>query len=238
MKRCVLQYLIALCLAVSASAWSLPINNYNELVNGDFETGDLTGWQAGSHIIVAPDGPGYGYSATCVTSGGDLWLRQIVDDSLSPDWNWDLNAKIIDLVAEITWSGYEPADSTISFRLDWWDPCFNCIDDPTALPYYAGPPPPVSDPKLGYYTSEWVTYTFAGYPARVFRLVNPFDQILLPIQPRWVSVEVLYDQQPGESVWLDNVMLTGACVPEPASGLVLLTGIAPVLWTLKVRRQK
>lgn len=223
MKKFVFLVVVVFCLAVSGAAWSLPLNDFNELVNGDFETGDLTGWQSGEGITVALDGPGMGYSATC-TTGGSLWLRQIVDDSLSPGWNWDYDQKIIDLTAMITWSGWEPPDSLISFRLDWWDPCFNNIEDPTCLPYYAGPPPVESDPTCGYYTSEWVTYDYLGIPSMQWITVNPFDRIVLPVQPRWVSVEIVFDQASGESVWLDNIVLTGQCVPEPSGMLLLISG--------------
>lgn len=237
MKKCILLSVLAFCLAVSTAAWSLPLNDFNELINGDFNTGDLSGWQAGEDIAVALDGPGMGYSATCKNPGGDLWLRQIVDDSLSPGWNWDFDQKILDLTAQITWSGWEPPFSSISFRLDWWDPCFNNIEDPTCLPNYEGPPVQ-SDPSCGYYTTDWVTYTYDNIPAFQWVTVNPFDRILLPVQPRWVSVDIIFDQAAGESVWLDNVVLTGQCVPEPSGMLILLSGGVPLILGRRFIRRK
>jgi len=227
----------ALLLALAIQASALQAVPYNEIVNGDFATGDLTGWQHGSDIIAAPDGPEHGFAATCKCPGGDLWLRQIVDDSLSPDWNWDWHAKIVDLAAEITWVGWEPSRSSIAFRLDWWDETYNSVSDPRNLPYYLGPPPTGPDPAAGYYTSDWVGYEFAGSPAFQWTTVNPFKNTLLPIQPRWVSVEVVFTQAPGEAVWLDNVFMTGRCVPEPSSLAALLGLCTAVPAAVKLRRR-
>ncbi|MGC8862723.1 MAG: hypothetical protein ACP5R5_08100 [Armatimonadota bacterium] len=221
-------FLAALIVGFSIPTSALGLFPYNEIVNGDFGTGDLTGWQHGCDIIVARDGPGHGYAATCKCPGGDLWLRQIVDDSLSPGWNWDWHAKVVDLIADITWQGWEPSRSAIAFRLDWWDESYNGVSDPRNLPYYQGGPPPGPDPGAGYFTSDWVVYDFAGTPPSQWATVNPFSQFLLPLQPRWVSVEVVFTQAAGESVWLDNVVLTGKCVPEP-SGIAALLGACGAL---------
>lgn len=227
MKRCVLLCLGILCLVPSGAAWSTPLNGFNEIQNGDFGTGILSPWQAGADILVAQDGPDHGLAATCKSSGVDVWLRQIVDDSLNTYWNANYHAKRIDLVADITWSGLATDSlSGISFRLDWWDETYNGVDDPDGpdgLPYYAGPPPATSDPALGYFVSDWVTYNFAGMQQGQWATVNPFDRFSLPtLQPRWVSVEVSYLQAPGEAVWLDNVVLTAECVPEPSGALAML----------------
>ncbi len=229
--------LTVLLLVSATAAWSLPLNGYNELINPGFETGDLTGWQAGADIEVAIDGTN-GLSATCKNPDGDLWLRQIADDSLSPGWLPNGTAKYIDLMAEITWSGFVPQDSSVSFRLDWWDERYNGECNPTLLPYYFGQPPAAGDPALGYYVSEWVTIPLAGAPALQWQVVNPFNRILLPIQPRWVSVEMTYVQPAGVSVWVDNVNLTGQCVPEPSSLLVLLGGIAPLAFGRRFIRRR
>ena len=226
----------ALLLLAATAAWSLPLNGYNEIVNPGFETGTLYGWQTGGDIVVGIDGPDNGYAATCKTPGGDLWLRQIVDDSLSPDWLPNGNAKYLDLMAQVAWSGWLPQDASVSFRLDWWDERYNGECNPTLLPYYFGAPPAAGDPALGYYVSDWVTVPLAGVPALSWQTVNPFNQILLPIQPKWVSVEVTFVQPNGVSVWLDNVNLTGKCVPEPSGLLLLLGGVAPFAFRF-VRRK-
>lgn len=225
---------VALFLSLPASA--LPLNGYNEVQNPGFETGDLTGWQHGADIIAAPDGPAQGWAATCKAAGGDTWLRQIVDDSLSPEWNWNYHQKLVDLVAKITWTGWEPPDSMILFRLDWWSEQYNSVNNPEMLPHYLGPPPAGSDPGVGYFVTEWVAYSFLNIPGFQWTLVNPFDRILLPEQPRWISVEVLYVQASGESVWLDDVILTGRCIPEPSSLASLIGGFAVALVGFGKRR--
>lgn len=239
MRKYLLPCLVVLCLVVGGSAWSLPLNEYNEALNGAFETGDLSNWQAGADILVAEDGPGHGWAATCKSSGVDVWLRQIVDDSLNPYWNWDYSTKRIDLIADITWSGLvQNSSSGILFRLDWWDARWDALADPTGLPYYAGPPPAGSDPSVGYYVSEWVSYSFEGVPQGQWLAVNPFNRIDLPIQPRWVSIEVSFLQAAGEAVWLDNVVLTAECVPEPSGALAMIAGIGPILGLLRYRRRQ
>ena len=239
MKRCLFLCLGILCLVASGAAWSTPINEFNEIRNGDFATGTLPPWQAGTDILVAEDGPGHGWAATCKSSGVDVWLRQIVDDSLNPYWNWNYHTKRLDLVADITWSGLvETSSSGIWFRLDWWDERWNGVVDPTGLPYYEGPPPGESDPMAGYVVSDWVPYSFAGIPQGHWSTVNPFPQIQLPIQPRWVSVEVSFVQARGEAVWLDNVVLTAECVPEPGGALAMLTGLVPIVWSRRNLKRK
>lgn len=239
MIRCLFSCLIILCLTATGAAWSTPLNGFNELQNPAFDAGNLSGWQAGADIIAAEDGPGHGWAATCKSSGVDVWLRQIVDDSLNPYWNWDYDSKKIDLIADITWSGLVGSSSSgISFRLDWWDERWDNLADPTGLPYYLGPPPAASDPAVGYYVNEWVSYTFAGTPAGQWATVNPFSQIELPIQPRWVSVEVSFQQAAGEAVWFDNAVLTAECVPEPSGVLAMLTGIVPLVWSRRYLKRK
>lgn len=239
MKRLLFLWLGIFCLVASGAAWSTPLNEFNEIQNWDFETGALPPWQAGADILVAQDGPGHGWAATCKSSGVDVWLRQIVDDSLNPYWRPNYHSKKIDLVADIAWSGLAPNSSSgIWFRLDWWDERWNGVTDPTGLPHYAGPPPAESDPAVGYLTSQWVPYSFVGIPQGQWTTVNPFDRIQLPMQPRWVSVEVSFVQWPGEAVWLDNVVLTAECVPEPSGALAMLIGIVPLVGSRRYLRRK
>jgi len=235
MKHTSLLFLaIAVMLCASPAMASV---SYNEIINGDFNTGDLSFWQHGVDIAVAMDGPDNGYAATCKNPGGDLWLRQVVDDSLSPDWNWNLHQKLISATAQIAWSGWVPSNASVAFRLDWWSEAYNLVTDPATLPYYSGPLAAGSDPAQGYYVSDWVSFDLSHLPSMQWSTVVPFDQVLLPIQPRWVSLEVVYVQPTGVSVWLDNVTLTGKCVPEPSSLLALLGGCGVLLGGLRLRRK-
>ena len=233
MKRLLTAVFILVLALSAASLWALPLNGYNELTNPGFSTGNLFGWQAGTDIAIATDGPGHDFAATCKRPGGDLWLRQIVDDSASPGWIPTGTAKKLDLMAEITWSAWDAQYAAVSFRLDWWDPIYNTVSDPTTLPHYFGAPPAGSDPQVGYFTGNWVTAPLAGTNEKQWVTVNPFNQVLLPVQPRWVSVEVKFTQPEGVSVWLDNLNLTGQCVPEPSGLLIMLTGAAPLALTLR-----
>ncbi|MDH7602260.1 MAG: PEP-CTERM sorting domain-containing protein [Armatimonadota bacterium] len=236
MRRWSLLWSILLAVLCS-SVWAVPLNSFNELRNGDFETGDLTYWQHGEDIAVARDGAAHGYGAYCKRSGGDLWLRQIVDDSRSPDWDWNLHSKILDLVADITWQGWEPSNSAVSFRLDWWDERYNSVSNWEQLPHAIGAPPAGSDPAAGYYTTDWVTIRLAGTRPGEWITVNPFDRTQLPVQPRWVSVEITYTQAPGETVWVDNVILTGKCVPEPSSMIGLVGLCSTLVAGFRIRRK-
>jgi len=228
MRLTFLCWCLAACVIAASPVLALPLYDGNgELVNWDFGTGTLQGWQAGQDIEVSMDGPDHQWAATCKSEEGDLWLRQVADD-LRGEWNPDYNMKLVDLTADIAWLGWDP-QSTISFRLDWWAETYNGIDDPSVLPYGLGAPWPSGDPAAGYYVSDWVTYDFASIASGQWATVNPFNQILLPIQPRWVSVEVLYNQGVAETVWLDNVILTGRCVPEPSALVALLGGLGSLV---------
>jgi len=119
----------------------------------------------------------------------------------------------------------------VRFRLDWWDESYNDRDEP----------PTENDP--GYHVSDWVGYMTGkndlGYKVVLpfqWHHVNPFNQIVLPIQPRWISVEIEFWQPHNVINKVDNVVLTSKCVPEPSSFVALLLGIfsaAPVATRLR-----
>jgi hypothetical protein len=209
----------------------------NEVLNGDFGTGTLVYWQHGVDIDVGIDGPGHDWAATCKNPGGDLWLRQIVDDTASPDWNPALHRKEITVTADLAWSGWVGAGAEVKFRLDWWAESYNNVTDPTTLPYYSDPMLSGSDPAQGYFVSDWVSYDLSGLPALQWLPVTPFDERLLDVQPRWVSLEVVYTQPAGTGVWMDNVTLTGKCIPEPSSLLALFGGCGVLLAGLRRSRR-
>lgn len=229
--------LVCVALAMAVAAYATPIpGSINELTNGNFANG-WTSWEHGSGLAFGMAAPGYGRAVHC--NGPDpnnpnaLLLRQVVDETKNPLWNWSMNQKEIDLMADIrcVWSaeGDIPHPlSTISFRFDWWGPQWNGSEIRPMLP--TGAPAPAEA------WSQWVTYGFSPNGNGIWRTVNPFvqdKQVLQwdgkPFQPRWLSVEVLIDQKPGERVWVDNLNLTAKCIPEPMSLVLGFMGLGSVV---------
>lgn len=166
-------------------------------------------------------------------------LRQIVDDKYAPDgsirptWNDAFHAKIVNLQADImgwelgsTAGNLKPLSSTaaISFRLDWWTEDKNGIDVPND--------PTLKDSPDG--VSSWVTYNFKqlNLAPGVWHTVNPFANnatLFSQFQPRWISIEIKYDQGGNDVLYVDNVDFTGEChgaIPEPSTLLLLGSGLA------------
>jgi hypothetical protein len=50
-------------------------------------------------------------------------------------------------------------------------------------------------------------------------------------------VYVEFDQAPGEVIWVDNLILTAQCIPEPASLMVVIAGLASCIGFGKLRRK-
>lgn len=230
----VLALLLLMSVGAAYADW-IP-GSMNELVNGDFQNGptddDPANWGPWLH---GTDVGVYEWSSdnlalSCKYPGLETqtWFRQVVDETLNPNWDWTENWKMIDLMADITWTGpgVEPhPTSSVEFRLDWWDIEHNGKDgDPRVQP--------VDPPD---YVSDWVPYYF-GLPPGEWHTVNPFanDMDVLRdgdgnlIQPAWVSVEILLHQMPGETVWVDNVILTSDCIPEPMSLVLGFMGLGSV----------
>jgi hypothetical protein len=228
---------IAVLIAVTASAWATPILDpnsgqvYNELVNWNFENQPYNGapWVRGEWIAVQLAGNGHAHGAKCIndTDPSGLWMYQIVDDTLNPLWRDNGTAKIVDLMADIRVMG-DHTDSTATFRLGWWDTDYPIM--PT-LPTENGKP---VFPATGFEWSDAVQCTFAE--PGVWYTVNPFDRIVLPDQPRWIVVLVEYGQAPGEAIWVDNLLLTGQCIPEPSSLGVLIAGLVSAMGFRRLRR--
>ena len=228
--------LVFILLAMTVGAFATPIpGSINELVNGNFETGNTAPWEVGSGLAFGVDGPAHNYGIYCKDPQESLLLRQVVDETLNPLWDWSLNQKQIDLVADIrcVWAEGDAGHplSTISFRLDWWGPEWN--GSPSDVTGANGSVPPTG-PAEGY--SDWVTFDFSQNASGVWSTVNPFVQdteVLQwngkPFQPRWVSVEVLINQNPEEIVWVDNLNLTAKCIPEPMSLVLGFMGLGSVV---------
>jgi hypothetical protein len=227
---------LLLLMSVGAAFADMIPGSNNELLNSDFEKGltdaDPANWGAwlhGTDVGIFQYGVN-NLALACKYPGQEsqTWIRQVVDETLNPTWDWTKNWKEIDLMADIAWTG-PPVDphptSWIEFKLDWWDMEHNGNPgDPRVQP--ADPPDYVvtSDP-----------YYF-GLPPGEWHTVNPFanDMNVLRdrngnlIQPAWVSVEIVLHQMPGETIWVDNVILTGKCIPEPMSLVLGFMGLGSV----------
>jgi len=240
MNRPVLAALaVCLLLALAAPASALPIEiggvpMPNEMYNGDFEIGVVgqppPGWEVPKDslsglwvAVIHGEGevhtPEYNQMAGCnvyLPEGewGDQ-IRQVIDESDFMGWDPSGPMKIIDLTVDIHGDpDYPQGDprGAIRFRLDMWNEKWNYVDDPALLP----PPTDYTD-WVEYYDipNDWVT-------------VNPFNRILLDYQPRWVSVEIEFMQPDGVNMFVDNVYLTGQCLPEPATLSLLGLGLLAI----------
>jgi len=235
MNRPVLAALtVCLLLALAAPASALPIEiggvpMPNELYNGDFEIGGIgqppPGWEvpfdsvAGDWVVVihgeeANPMPGQSIGCNVFLPEGKFGnrIRQVVDESDFMGWDPNGPMKIIDLTVDVHGDPGGDPRAAIRFRLDMWNEKWNFVDDPTLLP----PPTDYTD-WVEYYDlpNEWVT-------------LNPFNRILLDYQPRWVSVEIEFMQPDGTLVYVDNVYLTGQCLPEPATLSLLGLGLLAI----------
>lgn len=217
--------LVLLLLFAFGAAFADPIPGCpNELDNGDFETGTWGLWEHGAGLALGIDGPTHNWGVFCKEPTQSLLLRQVVDDMRNPLWDPTKDWKMIDLMADIrcVWAPGDPGHPTsrISFRLDWWGTNWNDVEQ--------GQLPPAE------YYSNWITYSFTDNA--IWRTVNPFandiwvlrDATGKLIQPRWISVEILIDQAPSEFVWVDNVILTSKCIPEPMSMVLGIMGLGSV----------
>ncbi len=225
---------VLLTMTVSVFATPIP-GSINELVNGGFQTGTWGPWEHGGglHVDLVP-GTNNQYAARCQNPNLSLLLRQVVDETKNPLWNWNMNQKMIDLTADIMCDWHEGTPghpiSKIGFRFDWWGPEWNGSQAPPTAPAQA--------------YSDWKWFGFSENENGIWNAVNPFVQdtqvlkwnygtVDQPIwgtfQPRWLSVEVLIDQKPGERVWVDNLNLTAKCIPEPMSLVLGFMGLGSVV---------
>ena len=208
---------VALALGLASTAWALgePWETYNEVANSCFiyqgsewdhsanvrfngnntvPGGELVFGRG--HIAYDPNPPG---TPPGQPSG---WLRQIVNDSLSPGWNPDLNMKFYRFTASV----YTTGNAYIMFGVDWW----NSNSIPKPLPGTPADGDIWSGPITSPY--EWTQVTWEGY---------------LPCQPKWVSVEVAFYgcSGTGQEAAVDEMAFYAKCVPEPSSILGLASGV-------------
>lgn len=227
-KSRLLCLLAALVLAGCQAALGAPIVGpdgqvHNEITNGTFDNG-LNGWECDARDVVAAVVGNPAPAAQCnhsIEGWGDR-MRQVIDDTLNPLWNPSYHVKVIDLQADIALLTKDHSTGGVRFRLDYWDEIYNGQNEA----------PAITDP--GYHVTDWVEYK--SNQEFWFTTVNPFDRIVLPIQPRWISVEIEFLQPPGTVNLVDNVTLTSKCVPEPGAIASLATGLLGLVGLIRYRR--
>jgi len=199
-----------------ASVGFAQLNDYNELANPGFEEGGAD-WDSEGVLFNAGADPQLGRPDIAWAEGEGSrigYLRQIVDDSLSPYWNPNWNQKDWMLTGWVyTWgeNGY------IRLGIDWWsDP-----NRPRPLPGEEPDGRLWSDPV--YSVNQWGAFEWHGS--------------LLGCQPRWVSVEIeFYGSCLGEGAAVDDLHFSAECVPEPSTLMVLATGLGGMCMALRRRR--
>lgn len=203
----------------------------NELHNGDFETGEPgappVGWEANAQeIAVAAGGGNPGQNVFCIGPTYDpqteepAWgsrIRQLADESLvwvgdeqspNPYWNDVLRKKVLMLSLDIS-ADLAGAQGPVGVRvrfdvwsMKWNDPAYNLGNLPAN---------PIEGRDFHY--TDWFVLDdlSAQWQARAVKLYLP------DTQPRFVSVEIEFMQPTGVQIFVDNVIMTGMCVPDVAS---------------------
>jgi hypothetical protein len=222
MRKFILVSAVLVFLFGTAAMATEPWETYNELSNPCFiDAGD--GWDYNSVVQ---------FNGNHTEQGGDTVfgrtniaydpgpegspsgvLRQIVDDSLSPGWNPALNQKFFRLTAWV----YTTGQAYVSLGVDWWN-------DPSIPRPLPGTP---ADGDMWtapiYSPDHWVQVSWEGF---------------LPVQPRWVSVEVAFYgcTLSNSEAAVDDMQFSARCVPEPSSILGFATG-AMALIGFSIRRR-
>lgn len=223
MRKCIaVAAVLAMCGPVLANSLGYP----NEVINGGFETGDYSGWDASGGLSVynsgdwgvqAPEGAKYG---GYITSGGvqSESLLQWVDNTQSPGWDPSLNQKMIDLefyaLLHARHYGSTWENVFLDVIIDWYD---------DAGGYHEAPVYSATNLTLAENAIEWV-------PVHV-------DFLIPDAQPSEISLHfLLRNQDPMEwnYAFIDGIDLESQCVPEPGV-LMLLTLGGLVL--LRLRRR-
>ena len=135
-------------------------------------------------------------------------IRQVVDNTKSPDWDPTLNDKIADLWFDV----YTTGEAYVVVGFDWWDTYWGDTKPVGPAPYEELLPIQFTSPDQ--WTRFHVTYDWLGKPGETW-------------QPRWISIEFGFFgcSGTGYEAAVDDVVLETRCVPEPAGLGALATGL-------------
>lgn len=179
--------------------------------NGSFVNGG-TGWDDSGNIVYGPD-----YQRPDIAKDPWPWpdpgnkptgyLRQIIDNSKSPDWNPNLNHKIETLTFDL----YTQGTGYVKIGFAWWDTYWGDTKPIGNAPQWEVLSANYTSPDT--WTTYEVTYDWLNKPGATW-------------QPRWTAVEFYFwGCTNGNDAGVDSVSVTSRCVPEPSSILALAGGI-------------
>lgn len=226
--------LVVFCFAATVSmAQDIPVN---ELLNSCFEQGgaqwedDGVNFNAGTSTSIF-DRNHVAYddnqsAPTGLTPANSLvpsgTLRQIVDDSLSPYWNPELNRKVGYLSFWLKTSG----DAYVKVGFEWWDSIT------------------MDKPGRGAVGEHSVILN------EEYRSAEDWTEVLVPFdwlgregnnQPRWVGINFYFYGCSGtaNTAAVDDTLFQARCVdvPEPSSLLALFGGASGLIG-FAIRRRK
>jgi hypothetical protein len=206
-------------LAISPAVFATTYNPDNELENWCFIDGS-TGWETDGPVVFNQEGylkwgrPHVAYDPWPTPPGPTGTIRQIVDDTKSPYWNWDLHSKVetLDFDLQTSGTGY------VMVGFDLWNTTGSTK------------PGGVAD-------HEWIDpthYTFTGDWTHITITHQWYDS-----QPRWIGLKFAFYGcgGSGNEASVDDVVLVGRCVPEPSS-IIGLSGSMLGLMGFALRRRR
>lgn len=195
----------------------------NELLNPCFEQGGEY-WEY-SQTVQFNAGQGLKFDRPHIAydpagQGESGYLRQVVDDSLFPGWDPNLNRK----VGTLSFWVYTTGGAYLKVGFDWWDRLTGPKPIGFSDPDYHYEILPTEYRSVGQWSYVELDYDWGGKPGNN--------------QPRWVSIEFyFYGCVGGNEAAVDDVSFTAMCIPEP-SGIVALASSILALSGFAWRRRR